>query len=521
VARFNTTDIIKEIALDAYIDDKIVICFDDIERAHVEHSKVLGYINNLIENKSAKIIILGNQSEILDPKILKDNSEKNVKNYLTIKEKCIRWTFDLEPEVDKVFKAFYGLLADSPYKRFLKNKKDYICNLFHTQKIYNFRTMKFYLEILEKMYPIIHGQDDIIQNEAIFYSFVCVAEGASGMLNTSNIEEFKNLRNDISGEEYSKRMKAMWDKDNAEKTATPKTDYWGKYFRDKNYPFYEYLSIIDFVVKGTFNGDKFKVEIDDRKIQFDSKEDELFNKIATPYFRNYSDDDFKHDIGEFIQYIKAGKYELYHYVMISYWMAFYSKNGFVKLSKAELLKILNAGMNKAAKNQKPDSKACDFALTKYNDYPDITKPVKAFMVKLHGKLAKNELTSNIEDLYVILTKSSINYEQIDVIFEKNNSNVNFIYDLNARKLAEALVDSSVEKIHSFKFNFWEYLAHGHFNNDYDKILSFIKTLKKEISARMKNLKNKPVSKFNLKELVELFDNKFIPALINNRHIPLE
>jgi hypothetical protein len=137
------------------------------------------------------------------------------------------------------------------------------------------------------------------------------------------------------------------------------------------------------------------------------------------------------------------------------------------------------------------------------------------------KLAKNDVINCVETLYELLRKDTAEIAQIDSIFEENKGNVNFICDLDPYKLAFSLIGSSPEKIQSFKFNLWYYLTHGYYNEHYSKILLIITALQKEIRKQMKNLKYKPVSKFNLNELIEVFEKKFIPALEKSNPIPME
>jgi len=500
-ANINIDNIIQEISIDAYIDNNTLICFDDLERSNIKKDLVLGYINNLIENKSAKIIILGNQSEIIDPKIQKDEADEDAKNYLKIKEKCIRWTFDLDPEIDKIFDAFHGNLKNTSLKEFLLKNKDNICNLFEEYGELNFRIMNFYFDILEKIYPKFYNEIDSIKNEIIFYSFICVAETLKGDLNTSTIDEFKNLRYTIDNELYQKEIVSYISKKDVASVQTPMNDRWGKYLKNQNYIFHEYHSIIDFVLMGNFKEEKLLEEILERRNNINLEENVILEKITTPYFRGYTNEDFNSNIVKFIDYLTEGKYPLYRYKMIAYWLEFYVDNDFIKLSKRALINKLKNGMKLASKN---DNKIVEEifkrALKEYNDSSFATK-INKELNKLYKSYWKDETKKDLESLYDTLTKTEINESQLKMIFNKNIHNRNFLLDINIVKFSNALINATPNKIQSFKFEIWNYLSTGNFLYDYPKILKKISSLKSKIQKGMKNLHDKPVSRFNLKELV--------------------
>jgi KAP family P-loop domain len=46
--------------------DKSILIFDDLERCKVEISSLLGYINYFVEQQEMKVIIIANESVILN-----------------------------------------------------------------------------------------------------------------------------------------------------------------------------------------------------------------------------------------------------------------------------------------------------------------------------------------------------------------------------------------------------------------------------------------------------------------------
>src|SRR5690606_17074230 len=57
-------DIFKGISVDSFNFSNHVICFDDLERCQMPIKEVLGFINNFVEHKSLKTIILADETNI-------------------------------------------------------------------------------------------------------------------------------------------------------------------------------------------------------------------------------------------------------------------------------------------------------------------------------------------------------------------------------------------------------------------------------------------------------------------------
>lgn len=70
------TDIFKDVSVDSFNFSKYVICFDDLERCQVPIKEVLGFINNFVEHKNLKTVILADQPKI--DKVGYDNIKEKV-----------------------------------------------------------------------------------------------------------------------------------------------------------------------------------------------------------------------------------------------------------------------------------------------------------------------------------------------------------------------------------------------------------------------------------------------------------
>lgn len=98
-----------------------VIVFDDLERCEMPISEILGYINDYVEHKNVKCVIVANEQEInkkIDISKIKSrilNMYEENKKYKAIKEKLIGITIKYIPDINKVY---YQLIME--YKKIIK-----------------------------------------------------------------------------------------------------------------------------------------------------------------------------------------------------------------------------------------------------------------------------------------------------------------------------------------------------------------------------------------------------------------
>lgn len=120
------------------LKDKLLI-FEDVERSNISATRLLGYVNGLVERDGVKVLLVANENEILRKTERKmefdfsrisdnkksDNTEKEVpeevKLYLRIKEKTISDTIqfngDFEQAVKKIIKGFDNYKLNMIFQR--------------------------------------------------------------------------------------------------------------------------------------------------------------------------------------------------------------------------------------------------------------------------------------------------------------------------------------------------------------------------------------------------------------------
>lgn len=192
----NLNDIIKKIDFDK---SRIIIVFDDLERAGMEINEVLGLINSYVECHGIKVIIIANEKEIGSSRISADlpqkfmvaantvislketdtnsNNGKNDKTaekkynyselvnrtktlfsndiiYNSIKEKLIGLTVTLHANYHQLYDKIIKSYARESSAFLLKNK-DALIELFQDLECQNLRTLIFTIITFDKIYEAI------------------------------------------------------------------------------------------------------------------------------------------------------------------------------------------------------------------------------------------------------------------------------------------------------------------------------------------------------------------------------
>lgn len=180
-----------------------IIIFDDLERCNMDINKLFGYINNLLEQSNAKVIIVSNQSEIgclnlsvdlpqkysvvLNEQLnLNDDMGKATRDkinkqklqeltnelfaedviYERIKEKVIGLTIQYQAKLDLIYcDLIEKYVNHSGTKNYLIDKKNEIIEIFTEQNHTNIRTFIFALISFEHFFKLF----DDIQFDQIEY----------------------------------------------------------------------------------------------------------------------------------------------------------------------------------------------------------------------------------------------------------------------------------------------------------------------------------------------------------------
>lgn len=160
-----------------------VLFIDDLERidkSKLSISSVLGQINNFTEQENIKVIIIC-------------NSEKTKKIFSKINEKTIRFSCKYEAVLGDVYDNIISEYS-GPYTDFLNRKKQIVLEIFQIANYKNLRTIRFILDIFQKIYnqAIPTEYKDEILNRFLFFISIYAIEYKIG-IKSEDLDTLKNV----------------------------------------------------------------------------------------------------------------------------------------------------------------------------------------------------------------------------------------------------------------------------------------------------------------------------------------
>ena len=332
--------------------NRIVICFDDLERASKDFpiENLIGYINNLTENYDLKALIIGNTDEI--------ESE----TFKKIKEKLIGVEIEFDNDIKSIFddivkKKFHQDESNrNTYQKFLEKEKDFICSFF-SKDYKNIRTLLIVLECYKHIYSAITGltsehleqyKDDLIKNTLLF-TIATTIEFKKGKISKEDKETMSNeiwATLNFTKNEGEDLFAEPQENENINPNILQK-----KYYEQNNYKYYE--TIFDYIVGiDTFIEKNFTTEVKG-KYGISQKENlsecyKALNDISTEVIFKISNQEYKKRLKNVLQYVDKGEYELDSYLGVYNHIIKYEDP--LKIGKENLKKRIIKGIKKGKNN---------------------------------------------------------------------------------------------------------------------------------------------------------------------------
>lgn len=154
---------------------------DDLERAVLSPTEILGFVNGFIENEGRRVVLIANEKELRD----KDA-------YLRIREKVIGMTFELVEQSDEAMRSFIAFTQDEATRTFFNGCSEKILEIFAKSKTQNLRLLDQSLRCWERVYSVI-SQEFKKKNEGILAAFelflALSLEVRAGRLSRENLND--------------------------------------------------------------------------------------------------------------------------------------------------------------------------------------------------------------------------------------------------------------------------------------------------------------------------------------------
>lgn len=315
--KVNWFEVFNGLSIDAFDFSTYLICFDDLERCKIPMKEVLGYINNLVEHRSLKTIILANESEI--------NGESE---YGKIKEKVIGRDLKFKADLFSLLpELFIKHNNDAEFFNFLSIQKNTLAETFIYFQQENLRIVIFCLEILQKLFPILKNYEEKYMQEVVFFASIISIEYKTGGLTSSDFNDYKGI-DKIDEYYHSLRVAQALNKSKEEKVLNIEIYmkyFYDKYLRENIKKYHFFPSVYCYILSGLFNQVEFETEIKKRHPEVVPKEIQDLNELLSPKFRELPNDEFNRLVKDVLKNAKNGKFRIYDYINIASFFIFFPK----------------------------------------------------------------------------------------------------------------------------------------------------------------------------------------------------
>lgn len=168
---------------------KFVIVFDDLERSNLGKRELLGAINEYVENKQIKVIIIADEAK-LEGEEYKEYKEKLI-------ARTIRMSTDYENLIDEIIDNYNETSKD--YKSFLKDNSILLKQVFAESQADNLRILKAAIADFERIYGTWKQSSiDTDNMKWALYTFSAEVYGSRMPPKKENSDEAKKTSPDLS-----------------------------------------------------------------------------------------------------------------------------------------------------------------------------------------------------------------------------------------------------------------------------------------------------------------------------------
>jgi hypothetical protein len=510
--------------------ENTVLCFDDLERANMEVTEILGYINNFVEHDHIKTIIIANEKEISE-KITKLNYELKALTAISLLDKMkafeekidtftrdkqdkrpnselimeiINDTFDKTNEYKRIKEKLIGktLLYTPNYEGILNNlidkykenvpfynliieNKNKIMVTFNVSKTWNLRILKHSLNDFEVIYNEITttypniGKDIIVS--LLVLTLALSFETKSGTINPKVFSEL-NSNSDYTSVIYGYALTKS-------KEDEPIVKFNNKYFEGTytNNVFFKFVET--FVNTGFFRKDIMVNEINNILDSDDDSVKPSYKKLFYSPFWQLSDEAFDKALIETFDTVKNG--DMHHVCYFRGYLTFYDfdRLGLLKPEMKEYDKLLLEGLELTrGKYPAKEDLSMDFILASDSELADdeTLKNIKHKIIEIN-KEANDESTKNeISKIFKFLMSDI--YRLKRVVDERYYCFPIFChYDMGS--LFENLITLSNSNLIDFK-NFIEYRYKHviYYKDEYDSFIDLQKLIEEYTKGKTCTLK---------------------------------
>lgn len=407
---------------------KILLCIDDIDRKSptLDIKEFFGFVNNLVENQNAKILLVANEEELRNESNIDDNS------YATLREKVIGVSITFKNSVNKIFDE----IVKTKYKESNQNYFDFLCtnkNVIVTQiekNKDNLRNLLFFLEhfkiIFYKANQLLDDDSkylilrDQLMVELLKFALPISIEYKLGRLNISNFKQIEEFYNG-----FSFNLDAFLGKKEKSTEKTYAEIFKETYFEDNEEKKMYFKSAINYIMgKCSFTIEEL---VDDINTIFRFEQNtipdrqKLIRKLDYWHCIDLDFNNYRKLTKQLIQYVDKGEYELEEYpTLFRYSVRF---DNILNFNISKLIKRFKKGIDSGKRNYKY-KRYLSFQISMRGDeeFFDEIKEIAQYCTSVNEEIQKNEHTSELELLFNLYKND---FEQFIENIDDSSVEINF------------------------------------------------------------------------------------------------
>ena len=385
----------------------ILLCIDDLDRKgkDLKLEEVYGFINNLVENNKAKILIVANEGELLK------EFEGNNYNYSNIIEKVIGVSLTYIPDIRTVYsQIIFNLYKESnpDYHSFLQEQENIIIKRVE-QNDRNLRNLLFFVEHFKLIHTDLYEslntdekyndhKDDII-NSVLNFALPIAIEYKMGRLNSETYSKIILL--------YDRRMYNIRDLMNRKEEKKPvsyQDQYEEKYINNSNTKRIFFHSIFAYLTgQENLNADLLIAEINS-VYNFEAKglpdREIALNKLAFWKCLDLSHKEYRSYTKTLLEYVDKGVFKLDQYPLV-FQLASRFEN-ILGYNIPKLVTRFQRGIKKGVSNFKyNESLSIQLSLDSNSEYYTELKELIDFCISVNSSIKNRMIQNEIKELLTL------------------------------------------------------------------------------------------------------------------------
>ena len=459
--------------------NKLVICFDDLERkgTDLDINDLAGFINNLTENKNAKVLLLLNDKKIED----KESIRGKLDGVSIIYNPNI--TEVVNDIITKNYQAFQN------YSQFLSKNTNIITDL-HNSGLNNLRYFIYGINKFQKVYSLITNtfigdksnryNTKVLLLDCFRFSIALAYEFKEGKSAEFLMNEL-SLASLASTERLMSRLRNKTQ--NEERVKSYRETFHEKYLYKESY---NYINSLTKYMLGfeDFNISHLENELQNFKKYVNAvltEDEQIYQDLHYQYCFDYSDAEYLSKTKLLYEKAKNGVYPLTNYPSCFHFITRF--NNPLNFDKDILMKELKEGIEKYAKTNSSFNRFLSTHFGFSSSDPDINyiSEIAQYALNANKNLLSNDETKTSEELFLTFKADPGKFiEEYTSDEKKSKHYIPIFMKFDADETSQSLYNSKNQCIHDFAILI-QY-RYKHYFEDLKADLEFLVNFKSSISS---------------------------------------